>query len=59
MKLKDFNHAFILNYGKEHWVGNTGLKRVPNGLVMMFHDQETDTISSSSFIPMKTLILKE
>ena len=53
MEEKDFIKAIALPIGKEHWSNHTGLKKVPNGLVLMFYDPIRDCISSSCFIPKK------
>lgn len=42
-----------LPIGDELWDVNIGLKRVPNGVVMMFYDVNTDTITSSCYIPLE------
>jgi hypothetical protein len=52
MTEKDFQIAMMLPIGKEHWVGNDGLKKVIGGVVMMFHNPASDTISAAAFIPI-------
>lgn len=53
MTEQDFKKALAIPVGKEHWSGNVGLKRVPNGLVMMFYDASRDCISGATYIPIQ------
>ena len=53
MEKHDFTEALKLEIGKETWKGNIGLKKVPNGLVMMFYDASRDCISAATFIPVE------
>lgn len=52
MKKEDFEDIKKSAEGTEIWTDNQGLKRVPNGCLIMFYDGKTDSITSSAFIPL-------
>lgn len=40
-----------MKIGTTKWVGGNGVMRVYNGWIYLFHDEVSDTITSSVFVP--------